>query len=116
MIKALGISSLCAEPSSYPSVLGHPLTLSTSVQIHIAEIEYLDQNGPVTNYTLHYAPSSDVHPGDVRSASIEASGRMVFHLNELQPFTMYQFQIQGINEFGMGPFSPFAEFMTAEDG
>lgn len=108
--------SLCAEPSGYPSVLGLPLILSTSVQIQIAEIGYLDQNGPVTNYTLHYAPLSDVPLGDVRNVTIEASDRMVFHLHKLLPFTKYQFQIQGINDFGMGPVSPFAEFMTAEDG
>ena len=109
--------TLCAEPSGYPSVLEDPLILSTSVQIQIAEIGYLDQNGPVTNYTIHYAPSTDGSFGDTRSLSIEASGgRMVFYLHNLQPFTMYQFQIQGVNEFGMGPVSPFAKFMTAEDG
>lgn len=115
-IRALVVSFLSAEPSGYPSVLGYPLISSTSVQIQIAEIGYLDQNGPVTNYALHYAPLTDGSFDDARSVSIEASGRMLFHLNKLRPFTMYRFQIQGINDFGTGPLSPFAEFMTAEDG
>ena len=107
---------LNTEPSGYPSLLGPPVILSTSIQIRIAGIDYLDQNGPITHYILHYAPLSNVSHQEVRNVTVEASDRMVFHLRNLLPFTKYQYQIQGASDFGMGPLSPFAELMTAEDG
>ena len=80
-----------------------------SVNISWNEIECIERNGMITNYTVEFSSlGGSVVPGVlmVNERRFTASG--------LTPFTNYTFQVAGVNSYGIGPFSNII-IETAED-
>ena len=81
-----------------------------SVSVSWNEIECIERNGMITNYTVEFSSlGGSVIPGVlmVNERRFIASG--------LIPFTNYTFQVAGVNSNGEGPFSDVAIIQTAED-
>ena len=83
---------------------------SKSVSVSWNDIECIERNGMITNYTVEFSSlEGSVIPGVlmVDERRFTASG--------LTPFTNYTFQVAGINSNGTGPFSNVTTIETAED-
>ena len=81
-----------------------------SVSVSWNEIECIEHNGMITNYTVKFSSlGGSVTPGVlmVNERRFTASG--------LTPFTNYTFQVAGINGYGVGAFSNVTTIQTAED-
>ena len=83
---------------------------SRSINVSWNEIECIERNGMITNYTVEFSSlGGSVIPGVlmVNERRFTASG--------LTPFTNYTFRVAGINSNGTRPFSNVAIIQTAED-
>ena len=81
-----------------------------SVSVSWNEIECIERNGMITNYTVEFSSlGGSVIPGVlmVDERRFTASG--------LTPFTNYTFRVAGVNSNGTGPFSNVAIIQTVED-
>ena len=81
-----------------------------SISMSWNEIECIERNGMITNYTVEFSSlGGSVIPGVlmVNERRFTASG--------LTSFTNYTFQVAGVNSNGTGPFSNVAIIQTAED-
>ena len=81
-----------------------------NVSVSWNEIECIERNGMITNYTVEFSSlGGSVIPGVlmVDERRFTASG--------LTPFTNYTFRVAGINSNGTGPFSDITMIETAED-
>ena len=87
-----------------------PSVSARSVSVSWNEIECIERNGMITNYTVEFSSlGGSVVPGMlmVDERRFTASG--------LSPFTNYTFRIAGVNSNGTGPFSNITTIKTAED-
>ena len=81
-----------------------------SVSVSWNEIECIERNGMITNYTVEFSSlGGSVIPGVlmVNERRFIASG--------LTPFTNYTFRVAGVNSIGTGPFSDLITIQTDED-
>ena len=84
---------------------------STSVNINWLEIDCIERNGVITNYTVVFQEQGGaVIPGEVNvmDRTFTASG--------LTPHTNYIFRVAGVNSNGTGPYTNNTMVMTEEDG
>ena len=85
---------------------------STSVSFNWLEIDCIERNGVITNYTVVFQePGGDVTPGEVNvmDRTFTASG--------LTPHTNYIFRVAGVNSNGTGPYNSNGITVTTdEDG
>ena len=97
------------DPTGSPEEIT-PSVTSRSVNVSWNEIECIERNGMITNYTVEFSSlGGSVIPGVlmVNERRFIASG--------LTPFTNYTFRVAGINTYGVGPFSNVTTIQTAED-
>ena len=81
-----------------------------SVNVSWNEIECIERNGMITNYTVEFSSlGGSVVPGVliVNERRFTASG--------LTLFSNYTFRVAGVNSNGIGPFSNITIIETAED-
>ena len=81
-----------------------------SVNVSWNEIECIERNGMITNYTVEFSSlGGSVVPGVlmVNERRFTASG--------LTLFSNYTFRVAGVNNNGIGPFSNITIIETAED-
>ena len=83
-------------------------TRSTSVSWN--EIECIERNGMITNYTVEFSSLG----GSVIPDVLMVNERR-FTASGLTPFTNYTFQVAGVNSIGTGPFSDLITIQTVED-
>ena len=69
-------------------------------------IECIERNGIITNYTVVFQEQDGA----------DVTSNTTFIAEELTPYTNYTFQVAGVNDAGMGPFTDEITVMTAEDG
>ena len=82
-----------------------------SVNVSWNEIECIERNGIITNYTVEFLSLGEsVIPG------VLMVDERRFTASRLTPFTNYTFRIAGVNSNGTGPFSNITIIETAEDG
>ena len=79
-----------------------------SVSVSWNEIECIERNGMITNYTVEFSSlGGSVIPGVLMvERRFTASG--------LTPFTNYTFRVAGVNSIGAGPFSDLITIQTVE--
>ena len=97
-------------PTGAPCDVIYTVT-STSVNINWIEIECIERNGVITNYTVVFQEQGGaVIPGEVNvmNRTFTASG--------LTPHTNYIFRIAGVNSIGTGIYSNGITVLTDEDG
>ena len=83
-------------------------TTSRSVSVSWNTIECIERNGEITNYTVVFQEQGGaVIPGEMMARTFMATG--------LQPFTIYRFQVAGVNDDGTGPFTDNI-IVTDEEG
>ena len=101
---------VASAPTGAPHILSYTVT-STSVNIIWMQIECIERNGAITNYTVVFQEQGGaVIPGDVNvmDRTFTASG--------LTPHTNYVFSVAGVNSNGTGPYSNDTIVLTDEDG
>ena len=84
---------------------------STNVNINWRQIDCIERNGVITNYTVVFQEQGGaVIPGEVNvmNRTFTASG--------LTPHTNYIFRVAGVNSNGTGPYSINNSFITKQDG
>ena len=80
-----------------------------SVNVSWNEIECIERNGMITNYTVEFLSlGGSVIPG------VLMMNERRFTANGLTPFTNYTFRVAGVNSINRGPFSDLT-IRTAED-
>ena len=97
-------------PTGAPRSVTYTLTL-TSVNINWLQIDCIERNGAITNYTVVFQEQGGaVIPGEVNvmDRAFTASG--------LTPHTNYIFRVAGVNSNGTGPYSNDITVLTDEDG
>ena len=88
---------LLVAPTASPSFITINAT-SRNVSVSWTEIECIERNGPITNYTVEFQEvGGALTPGVVVNRTFTAS--------ELTPYTNYTFRVAGVNDAGTGPFS-----------
>ena len=100
---------LYLAPAGFPQGITSSVT-ARSVNVSWNEIECIERNGMITNYTVEFSSlEGSVIPGVlmVDERRFIASG--------LAPFTNYTFRVAGVNSNGIGPFSNITMIETAED-
>ena len=84
---------------------------STSVSINWLEIDCIERNGMITNYTVVFQEQGGaVIPGEVNVMD------RTFTTSGLTPHTNYIFRVAGVNSNGTGPYSNDIIVLTDEDG
>ena len=94
-------------PTGAPRDLSYTVT-STSVNLNWLDIDYIERNGVITNYTVVFQEQGGA-PGEVNvmDRTFTASG--------LTPHTNYIFRVAGVNSNGTGPYSNDTMVTTEED-
>ena len=103
------ILHLHLAPTGFPQGIT-PSVTSRSVNVSWNEIECIEHNGMITNYTVEFSSLE----GSVIPGVLMVNGRR-FTASGLAPFTNYTFQVAGVNSNGVGPFSNVTTIQTAED-
>ena len=77
-----------------------------------------EQNGRLLSYTLEYSITGSPGTAQEISVPVDSSedGIQKSVVEELQPYTTYQFRVRAVNEVGAGPFSNPVVIITLEDG
>ena len=77
-----------------------------------------DQNGLIVHYLVRYFPATDI--SSVREEDVEAAkgqDNVIEHaVNQLQPFTTYEFAVAAATDAGQGPFSNPSSVRMPPDG
>ena len=100
--------------STVPTGAPHNVTYyatSTSVNLNWLQIDCIERNGVITNYTVVFQEQGEaVIPGEVNviDRTFTASG--------LTPHTNYIFRVAGVNSNGTGPYTNDITVFTDEDG
>ena len=97
-------------PTGSPQNIAFFVT-SRSVSVSWNEIECIERNGMITNYTVEFSSLG----GSVIPGVLMVDERPRFTANGLTPFTNYTFRVAGINSIGTGPFSDLITIQTVED-
>ena len=83
---------------------------SRNVSVSWNEIECIERNGMITNYTVEFSSLG----GSVIPGVLMVNERR-FTANGLTPFTNYTFRTAGVNSNGTGLFSDLTTIQTDED-
>ena len=81
-----------------------------SVNVSWNEIECIERNGMISNYTVEFLPLG----GSVIPGVLMVDERR-FTVSGLTPFTNYTFRVAGVNSVGTGPLSDVVTMETLED-
>ena len=84
---------------------------STSGNINWLEIDCIERNGVITNYTVVFQEQG----GAVIHGEVNVIDR-TFTASGLTPHTNYTFRVAGVNSNGTGPYSKEIITLTNEDG
>ena len=72
-------------------------------------LECIERNGIITGYAVVFQEQGGANvPGNTVDRTFSAT--------ELTPFTIYTFQVAGINDAGTGPFTDIITITTDEEG
>ena len=83
---------------------------SRSVTITWRQIECIERNGEITDYTVVLQEQG----GAMISGEVNVMDR-TFTASGLTPHTNYTFRVAGVNSNGTGPFSNITTILTHED-
>ena len=97
-------------PTGIPRGLSYTVT-STSVNINWLQIDCIERNGVITDYTVVFQEQG----GAVIPSEVDVMDR-TFTASELTPHTNYIFRVAGVNSNGTGPYSNEITCLTDEDG
>ena len=98
-------------PSGPPGTPSQITSTPTSIELSWTNIECLQQNGIITNFTIRYRLQGSTQDTPVNTQTAATS----FNVTGLLAFTTYTFSVAGSNSIGMGVFSATAHIRTAED-
>ena len=98
-------------PSGIPGTPSLHTSTPTSMELSWTNIECLQQNGIITNFTIRYRLQGSTQDMTVNTQTAATS----FNVTGLLAFTTYAFSVAGSNSIGMGGFSVTADIRTAED-
>ena len=84
--------------------------IARSVSVSWNEIECIERNGMITNYTVEFSSL-----GGSGIPGVLMVNERRFIASGLTPFTNYTFRVAGVNRIGAGPFSDLITIQTAED-
>ena len=97
-------------PTGAPHNVTYTVT-STSANINWLEIDCIERNGVITNYTVVFQEQDGaVIPGEVNVMD------RTFTTSGLTPHTNYIFRVAGVNSNGTGIYSNGITVLTDEDG
>ena len=99
-----------SAPTGSPRNVNYTVT-STSVNFDWRQIDCIERNGVITNYTVVFQEQG----GAVISGEVNAMDR-TFTASGLTPHTNYVFRVAGVNSIGTGPYTNGTMFTTKEDG
>ena len=98
-------------PSGPPGTPSQTTSTPTSIELSWTNIECLQQNGIITNFTIRYRKQGSTQDMTVNTQTATTS----FNVIGLSAFTAYTFSVAGSNSIGMGVFSATADIRTVED-
>ena len=78
-----------------------------------------DQNGQIVHYVVRYFPANDsslVREEEVEVAKGQDDDAFEHVVNQLQPFTTYEFVVAAATDAGQGPFSSPSSVRMPQDG
>ena len=97
-------------PTGAPHSMMYNVT-STSVNLNWMQIDCIERNGVITNYTVVFQEQGGaVIPGEVNVMD------RTFTASRLAPHTNYIFRVAGVNSNGAGPYSNDITVLTDEYG
>ena len=99
-----------SAPTGSPNNVTYTVT-STSVVINWLEIDCIERNGVITDYTVVFQEQG----GAVITGEVNVMDR-TFTTSGLTPHTNYIFRVAGVNSNGTGPYSNDIIALTDEDG
>ena len=105
---------MCIYSPASSGIPGTPslrIRTPTSIELSWTNIECLQQNGIISNFTIRYKLQGSIQVMTVNTQTAATS----FNVTNLSAFTTYTFSVAGSNSIGMGAFSATANFRTAED-
>lgn len=97
------------EPSAAPNITEVNAT-STSLELRWDELPVSESNGEILGYIIHYQQLPD---GVNMTQNISETS---ISLMDLKPFSTYEFTIAAYTLVGLGPYGPFYQEQTDEDG
>ena len=101
---------VATAPTGVPRDLTYSVT-STTVNLNWRQIDCIERNGVITNYTVVFQDKGGVViPGEVNVIG------QTFTASGLTPHTNYSFRVAGVNSNGTGPYSNDITVLTDEDG
>ena len=98
-------------PSGPPGTPSQITSTPTSIELSWTNIECLQRNGIITNFTIRYRQQGSTQDMTVNTQTAATS----FNVTGLLAFTTYTFSVAGSNSVGMGVFSATADIRIAED-
>ena len=105
------LNSFClTAPTGVPRNVTYTVT-STSVNLNWLQIECIERNGAITDYTVVFQEQG----GAVISDEVNVMDR-TFTASGLTPHKTYIFRVAGVNSNGTGPYSNDITVLTDEDG
>ena len=109
---------LTAVPSAAPQNVSVSASTPRSVVVRWRDPPLNDQNGQIVHYVVRYFPAND--SSSVREEEVEAAegqDDVIEHVvNQLQPFTTYEFVVAAATDAGQGPFSNPSSVRMPQDG
>ena len=109
---------LTAVPSAAPQDVSVSASTPRSAVVRWRDPPLDDQNGLIVHYLVRYFPAND--SSSVREEEVEgAKGQdnVIEHaVNQLQPFTTYEFVVAAATDVGRGPFSNPSSLKMPQDG
>ena len=88
-----------------------PSMTSRSIMVTWDTIECIEQNGIITGYTVVFQEQ-----GGANVTGNTMDRTRTYSATEFTPFTIYTFQVAGVNDVGTGPFTDIITFTTDGDG
>ena len=105
-------------PSAAPQDVSVSASTSRSAVVRWRDPPLDDQNGLIVHYLVRYFPAND--SSSVREEEVEVTegqDNVIEHaVNQLQPFTTYEFAVAAATDAGQGPFSNPSSVRMPQDG
>ena len=109
---------LTTVPSAAPQHMSVSASTPRSAVVMWRDPPLDDQNGQIVHYVVRYFPADD--RSSVREKEVEAAkGQddvITYVVDQLQPFTTYEFAVAAATAAGQGPFSNPSSVRMPQDG
>ena len=116
--KRKSVQPVHAVPSAAPQHISVSASTPRSAVVRWRDPPLDDQNGQIVHYVVRYFPADD--RSSVREEEVEAAegqDDVIEHVvDQLQPFTTYEFAVAAATAAGQGPFSDHSSVTMPQDG